>query len=263
MCMTDGHRADTTDSRCIDEVSIRSPTSAGEYSARAPRPSGHGALPARKSHTYKIMTQKKLHSEICDGVLTLSLNRPDKLNAIDNELARELLAAFETADADASIRVVRLRGNGRSFCAGRDVSAEPTEDDLVLVQSVAQAIVRLSKPVLAAVHGWVVGAGVEWTLDADIVMAATSTRFKLPEASLGVFVTGGICATLPAAAGLGRAKALMLLGEDFSAEQAQAWGLVWKVVPDDQLNAISDQVAARLAALQPEVAASFKQQGAI
>ena len=204
------------------------------------------------------MAQKKLLSEVYNGVLKLSLNRPDRLNAIDTELARALLAALDAAATDTSIRVVRLRGNGRSFCAGRDVSAEPTEDDLVLVQSVAQAIMRLSKPVLAAVHGWVIGAGVEWMLDADIVIAAASARFKLPEASLGVFVTGGICATLPAAAGLGRAKALMLLGEDFSAEQAQAWGLVWKVVPDDRLDAVSEQVAARLAALQPEVAASFK-----
>ncbi len=200
----------------------------------------------------------KLLSEICDGVLTLSLNRPDKLNAIDNELARELLAALEAAAVDASVRVVRLRGSGSSFCAGRDVGAKPTEDDLVLVQSVAQALVRLTKPVLAVVHGWVIGAGLEWALDADIVIASSSARFMLPEASLGVFVTGGICATLPAAVGLGRAKSLMLLGEDFTAEQAEGWGLVWKVVPDDQIDTVSAQVAARLAALQPAVAASFK-----
>jgi len=204
------------------------------------------------------MLNQNLHSAVHDGVLTLSLNRPAKLNAIDNELARSLVAAFEVAAADASIRVVLLRGNGRSFCAGRDVSAEPTEDDLVLVQAVAKSIARLPKPVLAVVHGWVVGAGLEWMLDADIVIGSRTARFKFPEASLGVFVTGGVCATLPAAAGLGRAKALMLLGEEFSAEQAQAWGMVWKVVSDDELDEISAQVAARLAALQPAVAAEFK-----
>jgi len=204
------------------------------------------------------MPHQKLLSEVRDGVLTLSLNRPAKLNAIDNELARALLAAIEAAAADASIRVVRLRGNGRSFCAGRDVGAEPTEEGLVLVQAVARSIARLPKPVLSAVHGWVVGAGVEWMLDADIVIAAGTTRFKLPEASLGVFVTGGICATLPATAGLARAKALMLLGEEFSAEQAQAWGMVWKVVPDDQLDELSEQLAAQLAALEPTVAVAFK-----
>src|SRR5690606_29082231 len=134
---------------------------------------------------------------------------------------------------DAAVRVLRLRGAGKAFCAGRDVGAPPTEDDLTLVQAVAQAIVSLEKPVVAAVHGWVVGAGLEWMLDADVVIAAEGARFKLPEASLGVFVTGGLTATLAASAGLARAKALMLLGEPFDAAQAQAWGLVWQVVADD------------------------------
>jgi len=112
--------------------------------------------------------------------------------------------------------------------------------------------------VVAAVHGWTVGAGFEWMLNADIVLAADSARFKLPEASLGVFVTGGLAATLPAYAGVARAKALMLLGEEFSPTQAQAWGLVWKVVPEPELDAASRQACARLASLLPEVAASYK-----
>jgi 2-(1,2-epoxy-1,2-dihydrophenyl)acetyl-CoA isomerase len=204
------------------------------------------------------MSDSRLLVDLHDGVLTLSLNRPDKLNAIDNDLARALLAALDRAAQDVQVRVVCLRGNGRAFCAGRDVSAAPTEDDLVLVQAVAQAIVRLRKPVLAVVHGWVVGAGLEWMLDADLVLAAESARFKLPEASLGVFVTGGLSATLPAAAGLGRAKALMLLGETFTAQQAQAWGLVWQVVDDAALAQAATDAAARLASLQPEVSDRFK-----
>lgn len=204
------------------------------------------------------MTNPHLLIEAADGIMTVSLNRPGKLNAIDNELARALLAAIEQAARDDAVRVLLLRGNGRAFCAGRDVSAPPTEEDLVLVQAVAQALVSLPKPVVAAVHGWSVGAGFEWMLNADIVVAAESARFKLPEASLGVFVTGGLSATLPAYAGVARAKALMLLGEEFSPAQAQAWGLVWKVVPDTELESASRQVGARLAALSPEVAASFK-----
>lgn len=204
------------------------------------------------------MTSPKLLIEVADGIMAVSLNRPDKLNAIDNELARALLGAIEQAARDDKVRVLLLRGNGRAFCAGRDVSAPPTEDDLVLVQAVAQALVSLPKPVVAAVHGWTVGAGFEWMLNADIVLAAESARFKLPEASLGVFVTGGLTATLPAYAGLARAKALMLLGEEFSPAQAQAWGLVWKVVPDLELESASRQTGDRLAALSPEVAASFK-----
>jgi 2-(1,2-epoxy-1,2-dihydrophenyl)acetyl-CoA isomerase len=80
------------------------------------------------------------------------------------------------------------------------------------------------------------GAGLEWMLDADVVIAAKSSRFRLPEASLGVFVTGGLTATLPAFAGLARAKGLMLLGEEFGAAEAHAWGLVWQVVPDADLD---------------------------
>src|SRR5690606_11417858 len=133
-----------------------------------------------------------------------------------------------------------------------------SEDDLVLVQAVAQALVALPKPVLAAVHGWAVGAGLEWTLNADIVLAADSARFRLPEASLGVFVTGGLTATLPAAVGLSRAKALVLLGEPFDAEQARDWGLVWRVVDEAGLPDEALRTAQRLAALAPPVAARFK-----
>lgn len=203
-------------------------------------------------HTAKLLTD--LHQ----GILTLTLNRPDKLNAIDNELAEALLRALLGAREDASVRVVRLRGHGRAFCAGRDVGAPPTEQDLVLVQAVSEAIVRHPRPVLAEVHGWTVGAGLEWMLNADIVLAADSTRFKLPEASLGVFVTGGLTATLPAMAGLARAKALMLLGDEFSAGEARDWGLIWQVVPDDALQATGLQLAQRLANLRPEVATEFK-----
>lgn len=192
------------------------------------------------------------------GVLTLTLNRPDKLNAIDNPLAETLLDALAAAANDPEVRAIRLRGNGRAFCAGRDVSAAPTDRDLELVQAVSRAIVAHPKPVIAAVHGWTVGAGFEWMMNADIVVAADDTRFKLPEASLGVFVTGGLVATLPAAIGPMRAKALTLLGETVDAAQALAWGLVYQCVPADELDAVSLAAARRIAALKPEVAGVFK-----
>lgn len=200
----------------------------------------------------------QLRSEREAGVLTLTLNRPDKLNAIDNPLAEALLDALQAAEADPAVRAIRLRGEGRAFCAGRDVSAAPTDRDLELVQAVSRAIVAHRCPVIAAVHGWTVGAGFEWTMDADIVFAATNARFKLPEASLGVFVTGGLVATLPAAIGPMRAKALTLLGEPFDAAQALAWGLVYRCVPPDELDAVSLAAARRVADLKPEVASTFK-----
>ena len=193
-----------------------------------------------------------------DGVLTLSLNRPDKLNAIDNDLAQALLDALNAGAADPAVRAIRLSGHGRAFCAGRDVGAPPTERDLELVQAVAEAIVRHRKPVVAQVHGWVVGAGLEWMMCADVVVAGESARFKLPEAALGVFVTGGLTATLPAAAGWARAKALAMLGEAFSARQAVDWGLIHKAVDDADLDAAARQAAQTLAALNPEVAWQFK-----
>lgn len=192
------------------------------------------------------------------GVLTLTLNRPDKLNAIDNPLAQALLDALAAAATDPEVRAIRLRGTGRAFCAGRDVSAAPTDTDLELVQAVSRAIVAHRCPVIAAVHGWTVGAGFEWMMNADIVHAAADTRFKLPEASLGVFVTGGLVTTLPSAIGPMRAKALMLLGDTFDAAQAQAWGLVYRCVPVDELDAVSFAAARQIADLQPEVATAFK-----
>ena len=105
------------------------------------------------------------------GVLTLTLNRPAKLNAIDNDLAQALLDALELAVSDPEVRVIRLCGSGRAFCAGRDTSAAPTLRDLELGQGVALAIVQRPKPVLAAVHGWTVGAGLEWMMNADLVVA--------------------------------------------------------------------------------------------
>jgi len=191
-------------------------------------------------------------------VLTLRLNRADRLNAINEATAQQLLAALHHADQSPDIRVIVLRGNGRAFCAGRDISEPPTPEILSLVQAVSTAMVRCSKAIVCAVHGWVVGAGVEWMLDSDIVIAARSARFKLPEAEIGVFVTGGIVATLPAMAGMARAKGMLLLGEAFNAVDAERWGLIWKVVDDEAFDAEVARVAQQLANLKPDVVHRFK-----
>ena len=126
------------------------------------------------------------------------------------------------------------------------------------MQAVSIAMVECAKPIVIAVHGWVVGAGVEWMLDGDIVIAARSARFKLPEIEIGVFVTGGITTTLPHTAGLARAKGMLLLGEEFSAEQAQQWGLVWALVDDALLESESERIARRFASFEPAVLGRFK-----
>ncbi len=199
-----------------------------------------------------------LQSDLANNVLTFRLNRPDKLNAIDEATAAVLFAALREADASPEVRVIVLRGNGLAFCAGRDVSEPPTPQILSLVQNVSRAMVHSRKPIICAVHGWVVGAGLEWMLDADIVIATRSARFKLPEAGIGVFVTGGIVATLPAMAGMARAKGILLLGEAFSAQDAERWGLIWKVVDDDVLDAEIAGVTQKLSSLAPDVVHRFK-----
>lgn len=204
------------------------------------------------------MNADKILINISGGVMTVTLNRPEKLNAIDNDLAEQLLIAVESAGRNGDVRVILLQGAGRAFCAGRDVGAPPTDRDLELVQAVSKALVEIPKPVVAAVHGWTVGAGFEWMLDADVALAAASARFKLPEASLGVFVTGGLTATLAANVGLARAKSLMLFGDEFSAEQAFDWGLVSHVVPAAAFEEKARSLAQRLAALEPRVSAQFK-----
>ena len=123
------------------------------------------------------------------GVLTLTLNRPDKLNAIHNPLADALLDALRSAASDPAVRAIRLRGHGRAFCAGRDVSAAPTERDLELVQAVARAIVTHRCPVIAAVHGWTVGAGFEYGITKNVTLKAEYLYVDLGSANIANDVT--------------------------------------------------------------------------
>lgn len=204
------------------------------------------------------MAEPILRTALQDGVLSITFNRPAKLNAITREMAQTLLTTLQAAEQNAAVRAILLHGQGRAFCAGRDVSEAPTDADLQAVQAVARELVHGRKPVVVAVHGWVVGAGLEWMLNADVCIAADSARFKLPEAALGVFVTGGITALLPAMVGLARAKALMLLGDTFSASDALAWGLVWKVVPAGAELGAAMQAARHLAQRDPDVCGAFK-----
>lgn len=199
-----------------------------------------------------------LRTTLDDHVLELVLDRPDCLNAVDEATARALLIALRKADRQDDVRAVLLRGAGRAFCAGRDVKQPPTPAILQLVQAVSLALVECRKPVVCAVHGWAVGLGVEWMLDCDLVVAARSARFKLPEIEIGVFVTGGITATLPRTAGLLRAKHLLLLGEPFDAAQAEAWGLVGTLVDEGEVAAEARRLARRVAGFDPALAGRFK-----
>ncbi len=197
-------------------------------------------------------------THLADGVLEIRLNRPDRLNALTMELTQQLLAAMRQANRDDAVRVILLSGEGRAFCAGKDRD-DPAGPELVAVlQDLARALMNGPKPVVAAVQGWAVGAGLEILLSCDIVVAARTARFMLPEINMGLFGTGGVAALLPRQVGLARAKGALMLGEEFSAAQAEQWGLIWSLVDDEQLQAEARRIAAKLAGCKPQIMGRLK-----
>jgi len=172
------------------------------------------------------------------AVRIITLNRPERLNAITEALIADLNSALEQAQADASIRAIVLTGAGRAFCAGDDLheyadqasSKEATQEYVERLQQVTRHIVLGRLPVVAAVNGWAVGGGFEWVLDCDLVVVGESARAFFPEMALGLFVTGGVTAILPRIVGLARARQLLLLGERIDSNQMIDWGIAqWRV----------------------------------
>jgi 2-(1,2-epoxy-1,2-dihydrophenyl)acetyl-CoA isomerase len=193
------------------------------------------------------------------AVLELRLNRPARLNALTLTMSRELLAAVQQGLADADVRVLLLSGAGAAFCAGKDKDDPASAEFVDVLQALAATLMGCAQPVIACVQGWVVGAGLELMLNADIVVAARSARFMLPEVRLGLFGTGAITSLLPAAVGLPRAKALLMRGQAFGADEAERWGLVAAVVDDEHALAVALDQAVQLAASDRHVLAGTKQ----
>ena len=191
------------------------------------------------------------------GIAEITLDRPERLNAINDELLRDLSAALAAANGDDSVAVILLSGAGRAFCAGDDLkefesqarSEAEARAYLERIQEVTRLMALGDKLVVGAVHGWAVGGGFEWLLDCDLVVMAEGARCFFPEAALGLFVTGGASHLLPRLVGLPKAKELVLLGEKIDARQALDLGLVGWVVPEDQCKSKARAIAERLAAL--------------
>ena len=187
------------------------------------------------------------------AVARIYLNRPHRLNAVVPELANSLVAAIDQAGRDGA-RVAVLAGRGRAFCSGHDLK-EPVPQEPVLatrlrvdgIQDVTRAIRRFPGVVIAAVHGYALGAGCEFALGCDLVVAAEDAQFGFPEVSVGLSVTGGISRLLPLLTGPVRAKELVLLGERFSAARALELGLVNRVAPAAQHEQVAAELARRLA----------------
>lgn len=194
------------------------------------------------------MAFEQIRYAAADGVLTITLNRPEKLNAVTSVLIRELIAAFDAADADDGVRVVIVTGAGRAFCAGADLSAgTKTFDGAQRGRPeadgghrdggglVALRIYDLKKPVIAAINGPAVGFGVTMTLPMDIRIASSAARMGFVFSRRGVVPEA--CSTwfLPRLVGMQRAAEWVYTGRVFGAEEALAGGLVSRVVPPEAL----------------------------
>ncbi|WP_236796634.1 enoyl-CoA hydratase/isomerase family protein [Amycolatopsis sp. GM8] len=185
---------------------------------------------------------------IDDGVARIWLNRPERLNAVAPALVDDLLAALDTV-AGSTAGAVVLAGRGRAFCAGHDLKEPAPGGDsrarLERLQDVTRRLRALRQPVIAAVHGYAIGAGAEFALGCDLILAAEDAVFAFPEAGLGLSVTGAASRLLPQLVGPLKAKELVLLGERIGAAKALELGLVNAVVPD--VHATASDWAKRIA----------------
>ncbi|MGD8430023.1 MAG: enoyl-CoA hydratase/isomerase family protein [Ectothiorhodospiraceae bacterium] len=190
-------------------------------------------------------------------VATVSLNRPERLNAISTGLVEDLHQALVEAHADESTDVIVLRGEGRAFCAGDDLKEfddqarnPATVDRHVLgIQQITRDLMFGPKFVVGAIRGYAVGGGFEWMLNCDLTVAGDDLVAFFPEMDWGQFVTGGVTHLLPLAVGYQRAMELLVLGERHSAEDLLRLGLVNRVVPaaavDDRAREIAERVAGK------------------
>jgi 2-(1,2-epoxy-1,2-dihydrophenyl)acetyl-CoA isomerase len=196
------------------------------------------------------------------GVLTLTMNRPERKNALDRALADALVAALDEAEASADVRAVVLTGAGDAFCSGGDLGGGPDPGhSLSILRRIArpaEALYRFSKPTLARVDGVAAGAGWNLALGCDLVVASERARFAQIFARRGLTLDMGGSWLLPRLVGLHRAKQIAMLAEWHSAEQALALGLVNRVVPAAGLDAAVDEWARRLAAGPPVALALTK-----
>lgn len=189
-----------------------------------------------------------------DKIAYITLNRPDKYNSINKELAYAFQKALDDCAADNSIRCVVLSGKGKAFCAGQDLGEivdpnGPPLDEIVVnhYNPVVLKIRNLAKPVIAAVNGVAAGAGANIALACDIVIATESASFLQAFSKIGLIPDSGGTYTLPRLVGHARASALMMLAEKVPAKDAEQMGMIYKAVPDAEFEAVIEKTATKLA----------------
>ena len=188
------------------------------------------------------------------GVLRLTIDRPEKKNALTVAMYAALAEAFRAAEADPSVRVLLLHGAGDAFTAGNDLAdfvQHPPTDESSPVFQFLDALSTATKPVVAAVHGPAIGIGTTLLLHCDLVYATRDARLQMPFVTLGLCPEAASSYLLPLVVGPQRAAELLLLGEPFTGEQAHAWGLVNELVSDEHLLDVAMERALALAARPP------------
>jgi 2-(1,2-epoxy-1,2-dihydrophenyl)acetyl-CoA isomerase len=203
-------------------------------------------------------SQPALLDTLEGGVLTLTLNRPERLNALNAALIEGLSTALKRAATEPDCRAVLITGAGRGFCAGADLAnrafapGDARPDLGAALENGLNPIIRgirnLPKPVVCAVNGPAAGAGANIALACDIVLAAKSAQFLQAFARIGLIPDAGGTFVLPRLIGDARARALMMLAEPIAAEQAQAIGMIYRAVDDQDLMGEAHTIAERLAA---------------
>ncbi|MCB1739492.1 MAG: enoyl-CoA hydratase/isomerase family protein [Gammaproteobacteria bacterium] len=209
------------------------------------------------------MSYESLIYEVVDGIATLTLNRPERLNALGGTLRDDLLDAVQRADQDRAVRVMVITGAGRGFCSGGDVKAmrerdERAEPGYELEQKIAPvrdkvvlAMRDASKPVIAAVNGPAAGAGMNLALACDVRIASTNARFSQAFVRRGLHVDWGGTYFLPRIVGMAKAAELIFTGDVISAEEALQLGIVSRLVEPDGLLPTVYELAGRIAAGPP------------
>lgn len=194
-----------------------------------------------------IITEQK------NNVLIITLNRPEKLNSFNRQMALTLIAVLENADQDKSIRAIVITGSGKAFCAGQDLAEaiDPNGPGINVIVSehynpIILKIRSIEKPVIAAINGVAAGAGANIALACDILYASKSASFIQAFSKIGLVPDSGGTYTLPRLVGQNLASALMITGDKFSADEAKSFGIVYKVFEDEQLLELSIASASQI-----------------
>jgi 2-(1,2-epoxy-1,2-dihydrophenyl)acetyl-CoA isomerase len=215
------------------------------------------------------MSYQNLLFHVDGGIARITLNRPDRLNSFNDAMHAELRDALNRVKTDTATRVLLLTGAGRGFCAGQDLGdravapgAEPVDLGASIERNyrpLVLALRALPLPVVCAVNGVAAGAGANIALACDIVIAAKSASFIQAFCKIGLIPDSGGTFFLPRLVGTARAMGLAMLGDKLSAEQAAAWGLIWKCVDDAELETNVDAILHYFAAAPTRGLAATKQ----